>query len=202
MDKSGSQSVVPEQIQQALSLTVTVSAGILYAAILGGAVLKTVTQGAPVFNENMVRAAGLLSGLVGSVVTAGFARGGQISSVPVGYYEEGSERSTRAATRRRRTTSKFASLAQTLGALPPRTPIRRDLPGEPDVEDESTSLITRIALWVALFYFAIYFVIGIAAIAITFLRPMVPELVSNSAWVCLGTMLTTGYSFFALDVNN
>ncbi|MBC7315767.1 MAG: hypothetical protein H5T70_05030, partial [Chloroflexi bacterium] len=57
----------------------------------------------------------------------------------------------------------------------------------------------KLVMWIALLYFVIYFVVGVAAFALTLLRPSVPEIISNAGWVWLGTVATAGYSFFALD---
>ena len=60
----------PEQIKRIASLAFTVLAAILYAGVLGAAIVRTLSGADAAFSSNMVRAVGLLSGLVGSVVGA------------------------------------------------------------------------------------------------------------------------------------
>ena len=74
---------VPTWFRQFVSVVATASAAILYAVVLGVAIHRTLTESDPVFSETMTRAAAALSGLVGSVVTAGFARSGSGVSVHV-----------------------------------------------------------------------------------------------------------------------
>ncbi|MGM0400296.1 MAG: hypothetical protein ACQEQT_03240, partial [Chloroflexota bacterium] len=56
-----------------------------------------------------------------------------------------------------------------------------------------------IVVWIALLYFAIYFIVGIGAFFVTICRNNVPEIVVNSGWVWLGTVISSTYSFFGID---
>lgn len=73
----------PAWLQRILSLALTILAVVLYVVILGSAIYRTAVETDPVFNDGIAQAAALLSGLVGSVVAAGFARSRRPSSVPV-----------------------------------------------------------------------------------------------------------------------
>ncbi len=199
MDQLTEDKIIPEWLRQILSLILTVAAVLLYAAILGNAIVRTIFEGDPTFTQGSVRAAGLLAGLVGSVVTAGFARSWRPSSVPMSArHPMAGETPTAWASLRPPPLgrSKLSGLARTLGLLPSLAAPVRSTPGE---TDEATAKSIPIALWVALLYFAIYFLVGICAFVLVLLRPRVPELVEGAAWVWLGTVISSGYSFFALD---
>ncbi|NLX43583.1 MAG: hypothetical protein GXY79_08925 [Chloroflexi bacterium] len=79
--RASNEVIIPAWMRQLVSVVATASAAILYAIVLGIAVYRTFTEGQPQFSETMTRAAAALSGLVGSVVTAGFARGGSAAAI-------------------------------------------------------------------------------------------------------------------------
>ena len=190
---------VPEQVKRIASLAFTVLAAILYAVLLGLAIVQTFTGQEAQFSTNMARAVGLLSGLVGSVVTAGFARsepGGVAhgGDRPVGDRAPGGRREEPPSLLRRN----LASLANTLG-LPLRgEPARAPRPGPGGDGSEDTQASTA-PVWVALLYFGVYFVVGVAAFLTALLRPASPEIVTNAGWVWLGTALSSAYSFLGLS---
>ncbi|MHB1356439.1 MAG: hypothetical protein ACYCZF_10740 [Anaerolineae bacterium] len=183
----------PEHAKRFLSLFFTLLAALLYGAILGGAVVKSLFDSTAVFNEGALRATQILSGLVGTVVTAGFARGKSSnlsSATPLHekaflptWYSQG----------------KLLGLAETLGLNLGGLTANSIAP----LEDEHVR-ITKVntATWVAGIYFILYFLVGAGAFLVTILRPQVPELISNSAWVWLGTLISSSYSFFALGNDN
>ena len=199
MDQLLEEKVIPERLRQALSLILTIVAVLLYAAILGSAIVRTIIEDDPTFTPGAVRAAGLLAGLVGSVVTAGFARSWRLGSVPISASHPMAGQTPTAWVSLGPPSlakSKLSGLARTLGLLPSSATPMRSVPGEPE---EAAAKSTPIALWIALLYFAVYFLVGICAFALSILRPTVPELVDQAAWVWLGTVISSGYSFFALD---
>jgi hypothetical protein len=172
----------------------------LYAYILGMAEVRTFTEGAPVFEENLVRAAGLLSGLVGAVVAAGFAQGRTASPAPfsAAHVMGGVVRTSWISLRRPpRARAKFLGLAHLLG-LPerPRTAARSE-EGTPPAELAPSDGATMV-MAVGVLYFVVYFVVGAVALFLTITRPTVPEMITNAGWVWLGTVLSAGYAFFAL----
>ena len=73
--------VLPEWLRPAVSLILSASAALLYGILLSVAIIKTIVEGQPAFSPGTLRAAEMLSALVGSVVTAGFARGRQPADV-------------------------------------------------------------------------------------------------------------------------
>ncbi|HHX65551.1 MAG TPA: hypothetical protein GX702_11745, partial [Chloroflexi bacterium] len=196
---------IPAHIQGMFSLLMTLVAAALYVMVLGGAIVRTVLENQPYFSENMVRAAGLLSGLVGAVVTAGFARSGQPGMGPISVRRRNSSRSFRARSLVRR---KLLSLAETLGLPVPTTTTRTrdDLQPEPDeptlppqpIPDEEEADTPRDAsapMWVALLYFAVYFIVGASAFVVSIWRQDVPDIISNAGWVWLGTIISSAYAF-------
>lgn len=197
MDGPGGAELVPDQIRRVLTLALTIIAALLYALVLGGAVVKTFVEGEPTFTENTVRAAGLLSGLVGSVVTAGFARSRRPALVrmttdhPLGGRAVTAWSSLRPPSLIRRNLS---SLASTLGLVSSPSAALPD-----DEEPEIAQSITP-TVWIALLYFVVYFLVGLGAFMLTIWRPVVPDIISNSSWVWLGTIISSSYSFFGLDL--
>jgi hypothetical protein len=202
MDDNTPTGVIPEWLQRASGAIVTVLAAILYAVLLGSAIIRTAVEEAPVFSEATLRMASLLSGLVGSVVAAGFARSRRPSAAPiVAHHPIGSSvartgwYTLKPPSRFR---SKFLGLAAMLGVRVRVGPtILSDVPSP---ADPPATQEPDYALWVGLLYFAVYFLVGMGAFVLTVTRPIVPELVSNAAWVWLGTVVTSAYAYFGMDV--
>ena len=194
MGQVGRRVAIPEALRRLVSLAVTIAAAILYALVLGSAVVRTILAGDPSFSAGAVRAASLLSGLVGSVVSAGFAGSGKGNMAPMeGTHTASNPRKPSLAKRN------LHSLARTLGflplsATPPGATSRDPADGSPDLSQEAS-----LAVWIALLYFAVYFIVGAGCIVLVIIRDTVPDLIGNAAWVCMGTILSSAYAFFALD---
>ncbi len=191
---------IPDWIRQILSLTLTVAAAFLYAGILGSAVVRTFVESDPVFTEGTLRAARLLSGFVGAVVTAGFARGRRLGSTPVGITHAMGGRTLSAWISLKpasRIKSKLVGLAVTLG-LPIERALLQQL-AAPDAEQPEVERALDSAVWVSLLYLVLYFVIGASAFTLSIIRTEVPELIANAAWVWLGTLVSSGYAFFGIN---
>jgi|YNPNPStandDraft_1061719.scaffolds.fasta_scaffold37216_1 hypothetical protein len=206
MEEQPQGNLFPDLVQRVLSLTLTIVAALLYAAILGTALVRTIVEGNPEFSPGAVRAASLLSGLVGAVVTAGFARGrGQVSALPIitpraaPRHVHPAWSSLKPASRAR---AKFMGLAALLGfpvELLRPSPSAASGEGEEGEPVTAAPEVMTVAAWVALLYFVVYFLVGVVALALAVLRSEVPDLILNAAWVWLGTVISAGYSFFALD---
>lgn len=94
--------------------------------------------------------------------------------------------------------SKLVGLAVTLG-LPIERALLRQL-AAPDAEQpEEVERALDSAVWISLLYLVLYFVIGASAFALSIVRPEVPELIGNAAWVWLGTLVSSGYAFFGVN---
>jgi hypothetical protein len=202
---------LPDSLRKLLTLVLTVSAALLYAIVLGVAIVRTLREPSPVFSEGMVRTAQLLSGLVGSVVAAGFAqsKGGpySVGGVPAsgGAMGQAASLAERLGTRAR---AKFGGLADMLCVpttpqpAPRRTMPVEDAPAEQPPADggepASSTQGLPFGVWVALLYFVVYFVVGASALLLFLFKSTVPNLVADSAWVWLGTVSSSGYAFFAL----
>jgi len=200
MDETSGGGIVPEWLRSGLSLILTVAAAGLYAYILGMAEIRTYLEGAPVFEDNLVRAAGLLSGLVGAVVSAGFAQGRPNPATPVrALHAMGGIARTRWVSLKRppRAKEKFLGLGRLLGLRTERRTFAKAEEGAAPEELAPSGRVTT-TMVVGILYFVVYFVIGAAALLLTVTRPAVPELVTNAGWVWLGTVLSAGYAFFAL----
>ncbi len=201
--------LIPEQFRRMIILTLTLVAVALYAAIIVSAIVVTLTRENPQFGENMERAAGLLSGLVGAVVTAGFARSKPSSAVPISisYPMAGDAvvqwwrlRSPSLASRN------LEGLGDLLG-LPDVPP--REAPGVeplfPEEDDEKPEPSPAPAqgmtakTWIALAYVLVYLCVGLAAFVVVLWRSPVPSIVANAAWVWFGTLISSTYSFFGLE---
>lgn len=183
----------PEQAKRLISLFFTLLAALLYGAILGGAVVKSLFNSTAVFNEGALRATQILSGLVGTVVTAGFARGKSSNLSPTTPLHES------AFLPHWHLQGKLLGLADTLGLYIGGLTASNIVPEEDEPVRASK---VNTATWVAGVYFVVYFLVGAGAFLITILRAQVPELISNSAWVWLGTLISSSYSFFALGNDN
>ncbi len=216
----------PPWMRQLVSVVMTISAALLYAVVLWVAIYRTFSEGDPVFSLMMSRAAGVLGGLVGAVVAAGFSHSGRGISIHV------------AGPRRHLVRHpihwvkcNFFGLAKALGLpLLPEIVFFTDHPGAipPDAErpgeddpmqpapleppldepepdgrwfeiDEPT--LNKVSLGISVLYFAIYFLTGFGAFGLAVARANVPDLISNAAWVWLGSLVSSGYSFFALNAD-
>ena len=205
MDKPrGRVIVIPENVRQVAALVLTVSAALLYGVVLGSAVVRTVFGPAPEFTTTMTRAANLLSGLVGAVVTAGFARSDRVAALVL-------EAATPRALWRKLDGSGLArsnllGLARTLG-MPMRMPATRGAApevgapeaGAPEGEPAADPRYAQVALWTAVLYLAVYFVVGLAALLTSIWVKHTPELVSQAGWVWLGTTVSAAYSYFGIN---
>lgn len=202
MDDNIPTGIIPEWLQRVSGAIVTILAAVLYAIVLGSAIIRTVIEGEPVFSEATLRMASLLSGLVGSVVAAGFARSRRPSAAPIvaPHPIGGSVARTGWYTLKppSRFRAKFLGLAAMVGIrVRVGATILSDVPSP---EESPATQAPSYALWVGLLYFAVYFLVGVGAFAVAVMRPTVPELVSNAAWVWLGTVVTSAYTYFGMDV--
>jgi uncharacterized membrane protein (DUF485 family) len=190
---------VPERIRQVLAFALTVIALILYVAVLGDALVRTYFQGMPELPIATTRFASLLSGLVGAVVTAGFARATRPVSVPLSApHPLGGWARTGWSTLRppSRTRIKLLGLSEMLGLHP------ADLdPDETSSDEEEAERRHSLdaATYLALAYFLVYFLVGLGAFLLAFSRPEVPDLVMNTSWIWVGTIVSSGYAFLGLS---
>jgi len=191
---------IPDWLQQMLSLILTLVAAILYALVLGSALVRTVAEENPVFTEGTLRAANVLSGFVGAVVTAGFARGRRLGSTPAGAihpmggYTLPAWISLKPTSRAK---SKLVGLGVTLGLH--IEPILLQQLAAPDPEQPEPEKAVSYAMWIGLVYLVLYFAVGACAFVLSIIKPQVPELVSNAAWIWLGALVSSGYTFFGLN---
>ncbi len=194
---------LPERLRNAFSLTLTLLAALLYAGVLGSAIVRSFQEEEPQFTDAAIRAAGMLSGLVGSVVSAGFARGKRpaAASISIEHPLGGRTRTSWQTLRRPSLVrSKLLGLAGLLGMRPmAATADPAGGEGTPAELDPGRKL--TMSLWVALLYVALYFVVGAAAFVLTLARPGTPEFLGNAAWVWLGTVASSAYSFFGLGAS-
>jgi hypothetical protein len=184
---------VPEHAKRLISLSFTLLAALLFGAILGGAVIKSLINSSAVFSDGALRATQILSGLVGTVVTAGFARGKTSNLAPATPFNKTS------LLPRLHLEGKLLGLADTLGLYIGGLTASNIAPIE---EEHVRAAKVNTATWVAGIYFVIYFLVGAGAFLLTILRAQVPEIISNSAWVWLGTLISCSYTFFALGNEN
>lgn len=198
MDQTPQGPLMPETVRQLTALVFTISAALLYGLVLGSAIIQTIIGPPPEFSPNMMRMASLLSGLVGAVVTAGFAR----SDPPVSVQLSGSHPLGGAALSAWRTIRppsllqrNLLGLARMLGVrLGPRL---AQAPARDDLVQEAPRI--NLALWIGGLYLLVYMVVGLASIAVTFWVANTPEIVVQSGWVWLGTTVSSAYSFFNLN---
>ncbi|MFH1085291.1 MAG: hypothetical protein V1772_05975 [Chloroflexota bacterium] len=200
MEKPGGRAIViPENVRQVMALVLTVSAALLYGIVLGTAVVRTIFGPTPEFTITMTRAANLLSGLVGAVVTAGFARSERPLALPLGAEAPvGLWRRWKASNLARRN---LLGLARTLG-LPLTVPAPAEgapQPEAPSTDDPADPRYQRLAIWTAVLYLAMYFVVGLAALLTSIWVKQTPEMVSQAGWVWLGTTVSAAYSFFGIS---
>lgn len=204
MDQLAVVGPAPAWLRQFVSAIMTVSAALLYAVVLGIAIVRTFQEGDPVFSATMSRAAGVLGGLVGAVVAAGFTYSGRGISVQVAHSRRHLIHNPVPWVKRN-----FFGLAEILGMpllpeivlwIDPEVPLA---PDNPDAETPSYELdepvINKVSLGISILYFVIYFVTGLGAFGLAVTRAAVPDLVSNAAWVWLGSLVSSGYAFFALN---
>jgi hypothetical protein len=195
---------LPVWIKELLSLGLTISAALLYAAVLGLALWRTFHETAPEFSATMVRTASVLSGLVGTVVAAGFSRSKRQVSVHVTAQAPNDPgRDVTWTTVRRVPLIKrnLLGLAGVLG-LPVLPLESRLLPMDEDSQpplEVTEPAANKWATRIAVLYFVVYFAVGVCAFGLSLLRREVPEIIANAGWVWLGTLATAGYSFFAVD---
>jgi uncharacterized membrane protein (DUF485 family) len=188
-----------ERIRQVLAFALTIIALILYVLVLGDALLRTYIQGMPELPMATTRFASLLSGLVGAVVTAGFARATRPGTVPVSApHPLGGWARTGWSTLRppSRTRVKLLGLSQMLG-LPPADLDPDDTASDDEEADRRRKLDA--ATYLALAYFLVYFLVGLGAFLLAFTRTEVPDLVMNAAWIWVGTIVSSGYAFLGLS---
>lgn len=203
MDDNLPTGTLPEWLQRISGAIVTVLAAILYAIVLGSAIVRTAVEGEPAFSEPTLRMASLLSGLVGSVVAAGFARGRRPSAAPIIAHHPIGGGVTRTGWYTLKPPSRFRSKFLGVAAM---VGIRvqvgaTTLSDVPDPADPPPAAqAPTYALWVGLLYFGVYFLVGVGAFVLSVTRPVVPDLVSNAAWVWLGTVVTSAYTYFGMDV--
>lgn len=195
--------LTPPWLRQLFGVVMTASAALLYAAVIGTAIIRTLQEGNPTFSSTMTRAASVLSGLVGAVVATGFSRSGRGITIQIAGPRRELLRSPIHWIKRN-----FFGLAETLGLpLMPEIILWTDPDPESPTEPEKRSpwyeidepLMNKVSLGIAILYFLVYFITGIGAFGLAILRPEVPELISNAAWVWIGSLASSGYAFFALN---
>ena len=193
---------IPAWLRPALSLVLSTSAALLYGILLSVAIIRTVVEGQPTFSPGTLRAAELLSALVGSVVTAGFARGKQPAEAIHASWFRPRSWAARVAAARKRTLSlaqnKLVALGEVLGFYRAPFAETRDVGHPEEIVSPEPLRGNPAAFVVGMLYFGVYFVVGVAAFIVTVARSAVPDLISNSAWVWMGTLISSAYAFFAL----
>ncbi len=195
--------LLPQRLRRILSLMLTVMAVLIYALVMGIAIYRTLTEPDPVFTDAWTRVVAGLSGLVGAVVTAGFSRGSQSSTSVVALKDPAKHKSLSVGWHALRSPSrarcKMLGLASFLGA---RVALPVAVVGalddeevvEPDDDTSSTS-----AVWLAVLYFCVYFITGAASLLTVLLTDNAPAFLSDAAWVWLGTVASSAYSYFSID---
>ncbi len=97
---------------------------------------------------------------------------------------------------------KMLGLARTVG-LPvvsaSLASLAADAGGAPSGAPVETERSNKLAMWLAIIYFVVYFIAGLGAFGLTVIRDTVPDMVSNAGWVWLGTMVSAGYAFFGVN---
>lgn len=197
--------LVPGWVKEVVTVGLTVMAIVLYGGVLAVAIYRTVTTDPPFITFGMERAAAMLSGLIGTVVTVGFARGRRPLTVQTrGLRPVGAKRPSlwRRLDAPALLESKMLGLARTVG-LPVVSgsvaALDADAGLAPGGDETRRPRDARLVIWLAIIYFAVYFVVGLGAFGLTLLRESVPDMVANAGWVWLGTLVSAGYAFFGVD---
>jgi len=200
-DELNGNELVPAWVKEVVMIGLSVIAILLYGGILSVAIYRTVNSDLPFITNGMERSVAILSGLIGTVVTAGFARGKRVTTTQMrGLRPVGAEPPPFWARYNLRALaqSKMLGLARTVGLPAVSAPLSsraNDASGAPAANKGSSSL----AMWLAIVYFVVYFLVGLGAFGLTVMRESVPDMVSNAAWVWLGTLVSAGYAFFGVD---
>jgi len=190
---------LPEALQRILTLMFTVLAALLYAGILGAAMVQTLLGGDATLTAGASRIATVLGGLVGAVVSAGFAGSWRPGSVQLRAHHPISGDAVTSWSSLRppsRLNSKFASLARVLGFASRSHTV---LDAAPDDEGSPVEESDPTAVGMALLYAAIYFLVGGAAFLLVLTKDVVPEIIESSAWTWVGSLVASAYTFFGLD---
>jgi hypothetical protein len=206
MQEEPSENLLPAQLQRIVAFALTVSVAILYAVIMTVVMVNAVNSPGWEPNANVVRAVGLLGGVLGAVVTAGFARSQPASGVFLGADHPlgGAAPSGWAAIRPSRARRNLLGLAELMG-LPTRRPASPSRTGElPEEAEPPEEIIAEparagLAMWVAILYLAVYLVVGLASLIVSLLISEAPDVVTQAAWVWIGTALSSAYAFFGID---
>ena len=93
---------------------------------------------------------------------------------------------------------KMLGLARTVG-LPVVSASLASLAADAGGAPAKTARSNKLAMWLAIIYFVVYFIAGLGAFGLTVIRESVPDMVSNAGWVWLGTMVSAGYAFFGVN---
>jgi hypothetical protein len=204
-DEFSKNELVPAWVREVVTVGLAVSAIVLYGGILAAALYRTFTSNPPLITYGMERAAAVLGGLIGTVVTAGFARGRRTVAVqarglrPVGAKPPSLWSRLGADTLLE---GKMLGLARTVG-LPvvsaSLASLAADAGGASSGAPAETERSNKLAMWLAIVYFVVYLIAGLGAFGLTVIRETVPDMVSNAGWVWLGTMVSAGYAFFGVN---
>ncbi|NLG26357.1 MAG: hypothetical protein GX557_00470 [Chloroflexi bacterium] len=198
MDETPRVGALPEAIQRLVTICFTVLAAALYALILGTAMVQTARGLDSTLTDGALRAVRVLGGVVGAVVSAGFAGSWRSDTVQLSakHPMAGDARtgwfSLRPTSRFQR---KFASLSRTLGFAGRVPAVLEAEPGS----DAAPAAPDRASLIMTLTYVGVYFVLGVVAFVLVLFKQAVPEIVENSAWTWLGTVIASVYTYFGMD---
>jgi len=208
-DEFSKNELVPTWVKELVTVGLAVSAIVLYGGILAAALYRTVASDPPFITYGMERAAAMLGGLIGTVVTAGFAQGRRTASVqarglrPVGARPPSLWERLDAGSL---VQGKMLGLARTVGlpvisiSLASLAADQAGAPvGAPTGAPASTTQSNKLSMWMAIVYFVVYFVVGLGALGLTLVWETVPDMIANTGWVWLGTMISAGYAFFGVN---
>ncbi len=201
-DEFSRNGLVPTWVREIVTVGLAICVIVLYGVLLGTALYRTLHSDTPFITNGMERSAAILSGLVGTIVSVGFASGRRVATVqarglrPVGADKPSLwERLGAGAL----VQGKMLGLARTVG-LPVVSAsvagLAADQGGGAGASEANTN---RLSMWLAIVYFVVYFLIGLGAFLLTVMRESVPDMVSNAAWVWLGTLVSAGYAFFGVN---